>query len=427
MDFVGASTVRVSLKTSDRGLAGKRRDALEKADNAYWDSLRIDGKATSLSKRIYEAAFSRARAWGFSYHEHSDMRSVIPDGEMLARLSAIATADTGQRHTADSLLGDTRRPKVLLSGAFDVYVNEIKSPYLLKKDDEGRSDWLKNKQRSLDLFIELFGDRPVDQYTRAEGRRFYDYWHERMMGREGRKIGGSLANRNISNVRVLIDDYCMHVGIDIENPLRGFSFEIIGKKKILPFSDEELCSIFLVPSPLMNMRFDTRLVTLAMIETGCRPSELLCLDATTIILDHDVPHIVIQEEEGKSVKTENSNRVVPLLGISLEAMKLAPNGFPRWRTRRKDFSSTVNPFCRKNKLFTSDLKRLYSIRHSFKDRAIRAGIDEETRNNLIGHAIDVERYGIGGGLAFKQKELAKMIMAFDPAILQDMPFKLNMS
>ena len=58
-------TIRKSLKTDDLAEARIRRDALEEADNAYWVSLRLDGKASDATQRRYEAAVKRAAALSY--------------------------------------------------------------------------------------------------------------------------------------------------------------------------------------------------------------------------------------------------------------------------------------------------------------------------------------------------------------------------
>jgi integrase len=50
----------------------------------------------------------------------------------------------------------------------------------------------------------------------------------------------------------------------------------------------------------------------------------------------------------------------------------------------------------------------YSLRHSFEDRLLRADVDERVRRDLLGHALGRERYGEGGGLAYKLKMVEKV-------------------
>lgn len=71
----------------------------------------------------------------------------------------------------------------------------------------------------------------------------------------------------------------------------------------------------------------------AMIETGWRPSELSNLIPKNIVLDSDIPHLRIRPQNDRQLKSKASVREVPLVGVSLEAMKRAPNGFPNYMDR----------------------------------------------------------------------------------------------
>jgi hypothetical protein len=61
--------------------------------------------------------------------------------------------------------------------------------------------------------------------------------------------------------------------------------------------------------------------------------------------------------------------------------------------------------------------KIYSFRHMFEDRLKEAGIDDELRRLLMGHAIDRPKYGSGGSLEWRQTELRKIELAFDPSIV----------
>ena len=57
-----------------------------------------------------------------------------------------------------------------------------------------------------------------------------------------------------------------------------------------------------------------------MLETGARPSEIINLSKVRIVLDAEIPCIRIQAE-GRLLKTDHSERDIPLVGLALEAIK----------------------------------------------------------------------------------------------------------
>lgn len=46
---------------------------------------------------------------------------------------------------------------------------------------------------------------------------------------------------------------------------------------------------------------------------------------------------------------------------------------------------------------------MYSLRHSFEDRMIAAGVDDRIQRDLFGHRLDRERYGKGATLEHLQE------------------------
>jgi integrase len=89
--------------------------------------------------------------------------------------------------------------------------------------------------------------------------------------------------------------------------------------------------------------------------------------------------------------------VIPLTGVSLDAFRQFPEGFPRYRNTA-NLSAVVNKFLRTNGLLETPRHSFYSLRHSFEDRMLAAGIDDRIRRDLFGHRLDRERYGKGASL-----------------------------
>jgi len=65
------------------------------------------------------------------------------------------------------------------------------------------------------------------------------------------------------------------------------------------------------------------------------------LKRETIVLDHSVPHIKVRPD-GRELKTERSVPDIPPVGAALMAMRLQPDGFPRYREKSDQPSAAVN-------------------------------------------------------------------------------------
>lgn len=142
--------------------------------------------------------------------------------------------------------------------------------------------------------------------------------------------------------------------------------------------------------------------------TGYRPSEAAGLTAERIGLDNNVPQILIAPDDTRLIKNKTSKREVPLTGVSLEVFHKFPSGFPHYREKPASLSATVNKFLRSNRLMETERHVMHSHRDSFEDRMLRGRIDERISRELMGHSLGRQKYGEGGGFAFKASELARI-------------------
>jgi len=183
-------------------------------------------------------------------------------------------------------------------------------------------------------------------------------------------------------------------------PLSDLALKGAVKKRRPAFSSAWIKDRLLAPGAMDGLNGEARALFMGMVNTGYRPSEGACLGAAQIRLDVDVPHISI-EPVGRTLKTASAMRLIPLLGVSLEAFKAYPNGFDRYRNSAS-VTDTINKFMTENGLRETPGHSLYSLRHSFQDRMVEAGIDDRVRREIFGHALTEEGYGIGGSLQLRR-------------------------
>jgi integrase len=416
-----APTVRQSLKTSDLALARAKRDLLEEADDALWASFLLDEPEDPARAR-YNAALRRVEALGFTFKPASVLASTMSLDEVLARLEAVKPERT-PIGTAEALTGAMEVPPVAVTEAFDIYCDEIVPDELINKSEVQKAQWKKVKQRAVNNFVALCGDLAMTEINRDHALKLYKLWQERIAPKEGKAThSASSGNRDIGNLRVLYEAYFAHVGeIDRPNPFAKLGFSLKKKRARPPFPTEWLTGTILKPGALAGLNDEARGIVLALIETGARPSELANLPATAIRLSHKVPHISIEPrddpDDPREIKTASSERLVPLVGVALEVFKRHKGGFPRYRNRELSLSGALNNYFKDNSLFPSPRHKIYSFRHSFEDRMKEAGLDDELRRILMGHTIDRPTYGSGGSLEWRQAELSRIALPFDPAII----------
>lgn len=415
-------TVRMSLKTRDLALARKKRDQLEAADNALWASMIVDG-VTDPAKRRYEAAVRRVEALGFVFHAAPELEASLSVDDILRRVSA--AKEQSSTVGVNALIGAVRVPKTTITAAFVIYCDEIVADELTAKSQAQRDQWKKVKQRAVNNFVELVADKPMDEITIDDAKKIYLHWLGRIAPKKGKvTASASSGNRDVGNLRVLYAAYFKYMGqAQRPNPFDGLGYSTKKKRSRPPIPTEWIRDRILGNADsLASLNDEARGILLMLIETGARPSEIANLQPTSFRLSHKVPHIAIEPREDpddpREIKTESSRRLVPLVGVALEAARRhAKHGFPRYRDRENDLSATLNKYLRANGLLPTVGHTVYSFRHSFEDRMKEGGLEDELRRLMMGHSVDRPKYGQGGSLDWRRRELMKIVLKFDPAIL----------
>lgn len=133
------------------------------------------------------------------------------------------------------------------------------------------------------------------------------------------------------------------------------------------FTREHIQSVILADGALDDLNKEARRIVFLMADAGLRLSEAANLLPQHIVLDAEVPHVQIRAV-GRRLKTEHSERDIPLVGVALAAMKLQPNGFPRYRDKAASLSALVNKYLGAHEMLPTGDHSLYSLRHCFEDR-----------------------------------------------------------
>ena len=409
--------IRFALNTDNVAIARDKRDQLEKADNLYWAALITKGNNFALQQ--YQAAVERASLLGFTYAPAAELDSTAGVGELLDRLEAVK--DERDVATTKAVLGDVSRPKLKLSKAFEVYISEIAASEVAGKSPTQRVSWEKVKRRALNNFAKVIGDIPLEEITRDDARNFYKWWLDRISPDAGRKaLSPSSANRDVGNMRKFFTEYFKFIGEEERvNPFRNLTYSLKQNAERAAFPTDWIANEILKLGALGSLNTEARLIAYILGETGARPSEICNLVPENIRLDDEVPFIAIRSTSNREIKTVSSKRDIPLVGVSLAAMQLAPNGFPRYRDCETNLSATLTKAFRVAKLFPTVNHYIYSFRHSFEKRMTEAGIDYGLRCLLMGHATNRPAYGDGGSMSYRRDELMKIVLPYSENLLLD--------
>ena len=384
-------TVWISLKTDSETVARSKADQAWANMVEAWEA-RLAGNTDDADARI-AAAHDLAKARHFRYLDVGRVAK-LPTDELVERVKAIpGRADRPNMTEAAALLCTVPEPRLTITNALDAYWTLAREKTLGKSEDQLRR-WRNPRIKAVRNFVSIVGDKLIDNLTRDDLLDFYTYWLERI---EAGEVTANSANKDLTHLGDVLKTVNVKKRLGLDLPLGDLSFKEGERASRPPFSTEWITTRLLAPDALDGLNAEARGIVLGMVNTGYRPSEGAALTAETIRLDCDVPHISI-EPGNRQLKTKHARRVIPLVGTSLDAFRAFPNGFPQYRTNSATLSGTVNKFLRENGLMESPRHTLYSLRHSFEDRMLEAGIDDRIRRDVFGHRLTRERYGAGASL-----------------------------
>lgn len=391
---------------------GDEEDAKLKAAMAWKQLLdgwqaRLDGE-TDDAERRFTAARQLAVRRGFSYLPASKVAD-LPLVERLRRVEKIPMRqDSPDRVEAAAILGAVNEPGLTIEKALEVFWQHEADREIGKSADQIRR-WRNPKIKAVKNLIAQISNKELSAITRTDMLKFRDWWRDKMKA-EG--LVANSANKDLIHIGHILRTANERLALDLTDHLRkilenlSFKDEKDESRDREPFSERWIRETILAPGKLDRLNKEARCILLALINTGARPSEIAGLLPEHINLSGPVPYISI-EADGRQLKNQQSRRLIPLVGVSLEAFKECPRGFPIYRFKDK-ISATLNAFMRENGLMESERHVLYSLRHGFEDRMIAAEFDDRMRRMLFGHKLDREKYGKGPSLEQMWGKLKKI-------------------
>ena len=373
-------------------------EAREKAQEV-WENLISGWQARMVgrdpeSKKYFEAAQKTAKLKGF---KHLPMDEVLhlPTDAFLSRLRSIGMQNKMQtRMDADALMGTVDIPKVTISEALEEFWQLAKDETLGKSPDQIRK-WERPHKKAFKNLIDICGDKPISELSHYDMVDLRNWWIYRI---ENENLKPETANKDFIHIgKVLnrVNEMC-NLGLDI--PVRGYNLREGKENTRKPFSEHWIRGKLLAQGALDDLNLQARTIFLAMINTGARLSEVANLLPDHIVLDHDYPHIAITNKgrgkNARQLKSKHSERLIPLIGVSLDAMRNCPDGFPQYHDRASSLSALLNKYLTNNGLRETPEHSVYGLRHSFEDRLRLAKVDDRVRAELFGHSYHRERYGV---------------------------------
>ncbi|WP_199523193.1 DUF6538 domain-containing protein [Pararhodobacter sp. CCB-MM2] len=239
----------------------------------HYTSPKISYSLRTRSAPVATSRAVRAAQKLDEYWYHLRIQDVdLPGKHMLRRLQSEqgpAVPSHGQQQTVDA---------ITLSEAVGIYLR-------LKGVDRPIT-FHRAAERSCGYVIDVCGDRPITNYTKADANAFRDDLIKR-------GLAGSSITRVFGTVRSVINFATSEVGIDVTNPFGKVYFD-----RNAGVEDREPVPVDAIRTIQAECkRFDDELRWLAAFvsDTGMRLAEAAGVAISDIELDCEIPHVVVQE------------------------------------------------------------------------------------------------------------------------------------
>lgn len=388
--------IKVALKTDSEQEAKRRAQVYNEHIESYWKSL-IKKDDTDKELHKYKSAVLLARSYGFAYKTSYEL-ATAPTEELIERL----TQSKIEKENETALLGGLDQPQLKLSQCEEQYWKLTKDR-LVDKTPHKISKWKNPRKSSLDNFIEVAGDKALQEVSRTDILSFKEWWRNKIaIGRSP-----STANKQLQMLKDILKTVAIYNEIDISVEALFAETKFRQQVRSRPPFEAKYVQDTLLPA-LNGLNERDRLVVHAIADTGARESELFGLLPKDIFLETDIPFIWIRPRKMYPLKTATSERQIPLVGAALYAFQQSPNGFQH-KGNPDVFSTIVNKYLTENDLRPTPKHSIYSLRHTFKDRLRDIEAPEELIDSLMGHKKKGPTYGRGHTLNAKHKFLSKIM------------------
>lgn len=281
--------------------------------------------------------------------------------------------------------------------------------YLRLKSAGKPSTFERGARRNVDYLSEAVEEKGLDQYTSIDAGRFRDYLLDKGMS-------SSSVRRVFSSIRAIFNLAASEYGIQHPNPFAGLYIpDLKDSKKRKPVSSE---SIRIMQGKCRQIDDDLRWILALVSDSGMRLSEAVGLYWSDVYLSDSVPHVILQPNSHRRLKTESSARTIPLVGMSLWALQRAAKTrtgehvFPRYM--KKGTCNANSASAAINKWVKAELKEdvtIHSLRHSMRDRLRAVQCPTEIIDQHCGWSSGSvgASYGEGYPLSVLQSWLMKVI------------------
>jgi integrase len=262
--------------------------------------------------------------------------------------------------------------------------------------------------RNIRYLVDCLDNRPLDCYTTKDASQFREW-----LLKKG--LSNSSLHRIFSGIKAIVNLCIKEQGLECQNSFSRVYLPAESKAtKRQPISQNDLLAL---SHKCYEINDDIRWLVALIINTGMRLSEVIGLLVSDLNLESDIPHLIIQPHKHRRLKTEASERIIPLAGVSLWAAEQIKSTilegfcFPRYVVdgicKSNSASASINKWI---KSVGSKNNVVHGLRHSFRDRLRNAEAPTDMIDQLGGWSLKSigQTYGNGYNLELMYKYILKI-------------------
>jgi integrase len=299
------------------------------------------------------------------------------------------------------VMDDSQKRRVFLTDALEVY---------LRDHDKGEQEkFARDTRRAINHVIAAVGDFPLNVYRREHANAVREH-----LVAKGIKTG--TVRREINRIKAVFNVGLTEFDLgSVKNPFEKLRIanEEQDAENREPFTNDELRFI---GKACQEQDDDIRHIVALQADTGARLGEIVGLRVEDVVLNHETPHIHIRPHPklGRTLKTDASERKIPLVGMAMWAAQRASeasrrpghkNGwlFPRYASdgsiKATHASNAINKWLQ---TVIKAEKTSHSFRHAMRDRLRHANAPQDIQDAIGGWGSRTVGMGYGEGYRLDQ-------------------------
>lgn len=378
----GQLEFKASLNTKNANQAIEKYGQIHAHFENLMNRLKAGKSLSSTEIEPINVLKAKASDLGVPYKSAQDLIKDDDISQFLERLKLADNLPPSDEIGLQALFG-AAPDEPTLNDVLDFY-EEHNRDKLIKLSDREKAKKITPIQLAVARVNDFLGaSKPLAEITRQDALSYKSYWVD--IVEDGEKSAAT-ANKQIMHIRKIITFYLEQNALTQSNPFSKIHLE--EEKGSRPaYTIQFLKDKWLTGSPFESLSQEALHILYVIMDTGAGPKEICGLAPEDIHLDQAIPYLEIKPNIFRKLKTGHRDRKIPLVGMSLKALKQYPTGFSSYRTPNgpDNFSANVNKYLKAHNLIETDQHGIYSLRHTFKNRMREHSFPAELQNYLMGH------------------------------------------